>query len=68
MDRKTYMKKYYKERKYDLRNRSLIRSHREKLKKWKEKCKFKSKAHNINLMRSKGTLIIEKKKIILTFD
>ena len=69
MNRREYMKKYYQVRKVDLRNKSLIRSHKVKL----LKAPNLKKALNdllVNNHRRRHIIKnkIEYKKIIINFD
>ena len=69
MDRKEYMKKYYQLRKVDLRNKSLIRSHKVKLLKSKN---LKLALNELLVTNHRRRHIIknkiERKAITLYFD
>ena len=69
MDRREYMKKYYQVRKVDLRNKSLIRSHKVKLLKSKN---LKKALNELLVTNHRRRHIIknkiEYKKVILNFD
>ena len=69
MDRKEYMKKYYQVRKIDLRNKSLIRSHKVKLLKSKN-LKLALKELLVTNHRRRHIIKnkIERKAITLYFD
>ena len=69
MNRREYMKKYYQVRKVDLRNKSLIRSHKVKLLKAPN---LKKALNDLLVINHRRRHIIknkiEYKKVIINFD
>ena len=69
VDRKLYMKKYYQQKKVELRNKSLIRSNKDKLLKAEN---YEEALYNLLVNNRRRRFIwkqkIEYKKVILTFN
>ena len=69
MDRKQYMKNYYQQRKVELRNKSLIRSHKKQLLKAND---IRKALHELLIENKRRRTVaihkIEYKKIVLYFD
>jgi len=72
VDRKIYMRKYYQQKKVELRNASLIRSNKEKLLKAKRDGLYEEALYNLLVNNRRRRYIwenkIEYKQVILTFD
>ena len=69
VDRKLYMKKYYQQKKVELRNKSLIRSNKDKLLKAEN---YEEALYNLLVNNRRRRFIwkqkIEDKKVSLTFN
>jgi|5_EtaG_2_1085323.scaffolds.fasta_scaffold00541_6 hypothetical protein len=69
MNRKEYMKNYYQKKKIELRNKSLIRSHRKSLLKAND---IRKALHELLVENKRRRTVaihkIEYKKIVLYFD
>lgn len=72
MDRKLYMKDYYSKRRSELRNNSLIYSHKNKIqtinKKGPDLKKYIDELLNKNPRRKVDKVYIVKKKVCIRFD